>query len=63
MSIDNTSIDIAAVLVTAASGIIALFTYLHGKYREKNDFLINVIKMLDYIQIEMLEDDGLTLLD
>ena len=35
MSIDNTSIDIAAVLVTAASGIIALFTYLHGKYREK----------------------------
>ena len=47
MSIDNTSIDIAAVLVTAASGIIALFTYLHGKYREKNDFLINVIKMLD----------------
>ena len=47
MSIDNTSIDIAAVLVTAASGIIALFTYLHGKYREKNDFLINIIKMLD----------------
>jgi len=31
MSIDNTSIDIAAVLVTAASGIIALFTYLYGK--------------------------------
>ena len=47
MSIDNTSIDIAAVLVTAASGIIALFTYLHSKYREKNEFLINIIKMLD----------------
>lgn len=42
---DNISIDIAVVVVTAASVIIALFTYLHGKNREKNDFLINIIRI------------------
>lgn len=39
--------SISAVVVGTVSGIIALFAYLHGKNREKNDFLINIIKMLD----------------
>jgi hypothetical protein len=52
MSVDNPSIiDIGTLIVTAFVGavaaVIAFLTYLQGKYREKNDFLINIIRMLD----------------
>lgn len=52
MSVDNPSIiDIGTLIVIAFVGavaaVIAFLTYLQGKYREKNDFLINIIRILD----------------